>query len=196
MMNTSSWTRRLVPVALLAVVLTAWPVSADDLAPPLRFRSFMVNMFNGRSGTIDVVVSNWSPASAAEQLAKAIDDNGADAAVGVLDKLHKVGYLQVPGYLGLDVQYTRVTPGPEKSQEILVVAKRLMRFGEMVNNTLSTDYPLTVVELQIKADGSGTGMLYPIARINYFDLKRQLAMVDSLTQGINLPTVTMAKEKK
>ncbi len=192
-------TSRIWHVAAAAVAALAFFVAgamADDLVAPVRFRAFMVNTWNGRSGSLDVIIKQWSPLADAGRLAAAVDDGGTDALVRVLEKMPRMGSVSVPGFLGLDIRFARQMPGPEKTQQILIIAERILRFGEVANGAISAEYPLEVVQLQIKPDGVGTGTVYPVARINYWDPKTQLVFVDSYTlQPVQLPSVHVQRAK-
>ena len=157
----------------------------------------MVNTWSGRSGVLDVMIKQWSTAEQAQALQAAVDDQGNEQVVKLLGKMPQLGYLQVPGELGLDLHFTRVMPGPENTRQILALTDRWLHVREMMNDSITTDYPLTVVQLVIKPNGDGTGVVMPMVRINYWDPRTQLLFLDNFTmEPLQLPTVKLQLDHK
>jgi hypothetical protein len=182
-----------------AVLLSGFASAGNGIRIPARFTALAVNMSGmGRTATMDVTVTRWSNAGEIEQLASAFNERGSAGLVRALDRLPRAGSFRVNSGLALDVHFVQRTPDPDDSGErILLVAERRIGFAETFNMTRSAEYPLSVIELRMNGDGEGTGTMWPVARINYWDVKEQLVIVDNYTmQPIQLTAVRLMKNRQ
>lgn len=184
--------RLLVPAIVLVALASAIAYADPAVSVPARFTAFAVNMSRGGSATLELAVNNWSTPGDVERMSTAVDDQGTDGLVRILEHTPKVGYFRRTGTIAYDVQFASWRPGPDGGGEILLIARRYVGFGEVANMTRSSQYPLTVIELRVNKDGDGTGTLWPVARINYWDPKTNSVFVDSLTiQPVQLTQVRL-----
>jgi hypothetical protein len=190
----------MVRVAVAAVALTfasTVAYAAGDVSLPVRFTAWEVNTDRGSTASVDLTVTRWSTAGDIEQLASAFNDRGTDGLVRALEHLPPVGSVRANGGLGLDVQFVQRSSEPDGGQRIFVMAERRVGFAELANMTPSADYPLIVLELHINPDGEGTGTMWPVARINYWDPKTQFVVVDNYTwQPIQLTAVKLQRDHR
>jgi hypothetical protein len=183
--------------AFLIVMMASAVATAADLPLPARFTAWGVQLGRGGTASLDLTVSRWSTAGDVERLASAFNEGGSDALVQALDKTARVGSFRVNAGLGYDVQFAQITPGPDGGERILAIAERRMGFGEVANMTRSSQYPLTVIELSVNKDGEGSGTMWPIARINYWDLQTRSIIVDNYTwQPIQLNAVRLTASQR
>jgi len=194
------WRLSMVRGAIAAVALTfastvAYAVA--DVSLPARFTAWAVNTDRGGTASVDLTVTRWSTAGEIEQLASAFNDRGTDGLVRALEHLPRVGSVRANGGLGLDVQFVQRSSEPDGGQRIFVIAERRVGFAELANMTLSADYPLIVLELHVNQDGEGTGTMWPVARLNYWDPKTQFVVVDNYTwQPIQLTAVKLQRDHR
>src|SRR5215471_17477765 len=86
--------------------------------------------------------------------------------VNALEKMRAVGRIAITGTLGYDLSYIGLVP-TDTGRKIRFVTNRLLRFGEVYNNTQSIAYNLTAGEIEIsdKDKSKNTGVLYPAAQL-------------------------------
>jgi hypothetical protein len=189
-----------VRAAVAAVALTVASVAAyagGDVSLPVRFTAWAVNMDRGGTASVDLTVTRWSTAGEIEQLASAFNDRGTDGLVRALAHLPRAGSVRANGGLGLDVQFVQRSSEPDGGQRLFVMAERRVGFAELANLAPSADYPLIVLELHVKPDGEGTGTMWPVARINYWDPKTQVVVVDNYTwRPIQLTAVKLQRDHR
>jgi hypothetical protein len=61
----------------------------------------------------------------------------------------------------------------------MLITDRRIGVNEALSFAPSTEYPLTVIELHLDARGKGTGTMWPVARIDYWDLETQTIVIDN-----------------
>ncbi len=179
-------------VAFLILAMSSAVASAADVQLPAHITAWGVRLGRGGTASLDVNVNRWSSTGDVERLAAALNEGGSDALVRALEKTPRVGSFRINAGLGYDVQFAQVTADPDGGERILAVAARRMAFGEVANMTRSSQYPLTVIELHVNKDGEGSGTMWPVARINYWDLQTRSIIVDNYTwQPIQLNAVRL-----
>jgi len=154
----------IVACAAAMATASAQQQSAAQLAnnAPETFTAFAVNM-NTRAATgaatsqVDIHVQRYSTDKERDDLMKAFKSGGQDALLDELQKLPVVGYIRTPASLRYDLHFARQVPNPEGGRKIILLTDRHMAMWEVVNSTRSTNYPFTLVQLQIGPDGKGVG---------------------------------------
>ena len=117
------------------------------------------------SGTIDVIVDRWSTEQERRTLAAAFREKGSEGLRDALRKMKPVGRITTPGSIGYDLHYAHQVPLPDGGRRILIGTERPMRFAEIAQGTISSDYPFTIVEMRLNAKGEGEGRLSLAARV-------------------------------
>src|SRR5207244_2194 len=77
----------------------------------------------------------------------------------------KVGYIRSTTSLGWDLHLARRQSDPERGERVTLATDRPMSIWETMNQPRSTDYPFTVIEMHLNADGEGDGMLSYAAKL-------------------------------
>jgi hypothetical protein len=183
--------------ALAVFFVSSVAFATSDVQLPARFTAWTIDM--GRSGTasIDLTVTRWSTPSEVEQLSSAFNDRGTDGLVRALEHVPRVGSFRANGGLPYDIQFAERSPEAEGGHRIFVVAQRRVGIAELVNMTPSAEYPLTVIEMHVNSEGEGTGTLWPVARIGYWDAKTQFVVVDNYTwQPVQLTSVKLQRDHR
>jgi hypothetical protein len=120
----------------------------------------------GQSIGISVEIYEYSTPADRQILLDAFAKGQNQGLVNALSKMHAVGHISVTGALGYDLAYVRLIPTPT-GRKIRFVTNRLLRFGEVWADALSTNYNLTAGEFDLnESDKSkSTGVLYPEAQL-------------------------------
>ena len=79
------------------------------------------------------------------------------------------GYIQIGSGLAQDIAIARVIDNGDGSQTVRVVLDRPMAMGEHIHNTRSTDYPYSVLQFEVDAEGKGEGKMVMAADLGADD---------------------------
>jgi len=193
-MSSSASIRR----AAMAAALTAGFAAASTLTraqtkgTPERFTALAVNMSNvgpGGAGTIEIVADRWSTDAERDRLLTTLMEKGADKLLDVLRDMRRVGYIRSPNSLGYDLHYARRTPLPDGGERIVLATDRPVGFWEAVNRPRSIDYPFTIIELHLNADGEGEGKLSLATKIVADKESKTIVLEDYANQPVLLTSV-------
>ncbi len=176
--------RRGIPgISAFAVVLALSSFVLAEIIPlPARFTAFAFDMMTGASAPIDVTVTRWSDPAEMEQLSSVFNESGTDALLRQLQRMPRAGSLRVGASFGIDVHFAQLAVEAGGSQRVLLITDRQMGYTELATLEPSMAYPLTVIELRLDAQGDGTGTMWPVARINYWDLATRTVVIDNYTR--------------
>ena len=148
---------------LTAALLAASPafVSAQsNMAGPEKFTAFAVDMSNtaprANTTAVDITINRWSTDAERDKLRETLS-KGQDALLSALEKLPVVGYINTPGSLRYDLHFARQRPTAEGGRMIILATPRYMSTWEAMNQPRSTQYPFTVIQLQVDREGKGVG---------------------------------------
>jgi hypothetical protein len=157
---------RLFPTTVLAAALAVVLLGPRATAqPPERFTAAAINMNNGRAGSIEIVINRWSTAGERERLMQTMLERGPDKLLDVLQDLPRVGYFRTPDSLAWDIHSATATPGKDGGEQITLITDRRIGFWEAARQPRSIDYPFTVIELHLNADGEGEGKMSVATKI-------------------------------
>src|SRR4051812_5051996 len=151
----SGW-HRYIPTlgATLAVcALVTFGGSAQTQGSSERFTATAVNMDNGRTSSVDVVVNRWSTENDRQKLLNVLMEKGPEKLLDVLQDTPAVGYFRTPESLSWDLHYSQRTALPDGGERVVAATDRRINFWEAANRPRSIDYPFTVIEMHLNRDG-------------------------------------------
>jgi hypothetical protein len=169
---------------------------AQTSGTPERFTALAVNMSNvGRSGaeTVEIVVNRWSTDAERDKLMTTLLEKGPDKLLDTLQSLPRVGYFRTPTSLGYDIHYARRHPLPDGGERVVLVTDRRIGFWEAVNQPRSIDYPFTLIELHLNANGEGEGKLSVATKITADPENKVVVLENYATQPVLLTSVKREK---
>src|SRR6202140_2261147 len=120
----------------------------------------------GKEFPVTLIIYEYSPRADKQILTDAFQNGSDQGLFNALSKMKAVGHIAVGGALGYDVSYIQVIP-TSTGRKIRFVTNRLLRFGEVYRDSLSTSYNLTAGELDINDEdkSKSTGTFYPEAEL-------------------------------
>jgi hypothetical protein len=179
-----------------SVALTAGRIQAQSNGAPARYTAFAVNLGGsaGRSGagTVEMVVERWSTDAARDRLMTALFDKGPEKLLDTVQSLPRVGYIRTPNSIGYDLHFARKTPLPEGGQRIVLSTDRYISYWEATRRPRSIDYPFTVIEMRLNADGDGEGKMSIATKITADKENNVIVLEDYGTQPVLLQSVHTA----
>lgn len=158
----------LTAAALVAFVVTGRSTRAQTMGDPEEFTAFAVNMGSyvvGTTANLVITVNRWTPAAERDSLFTTLREKGPKAFFSAVRDAKRVGTLRTPNTVGYELRYASDDPGPDGGRRILIATDRPVGFYEATNRPPSYDYPLTVIEMNLGADGKGDGTMSVAAKL-------------------------------
>ena len=155
----------LVAALLLAAVTLAR--SADDRkVETIDATAMGTSTQLGKTISIKVTIYEFSTPDDRQILVDAFKKGQNQGLINALTKMNSVGRIAITGTLGYDLSYIGLVP-TDTGRKIRFVTNRLLRFGEVYNNTQSIAYNLTAGEIEINDQdkNKSSGVLYPAAQL-------------------------------
>lgn len=155
------WTTVVVVLVLLAASVTAWAQQREMYQATALGQGTQL----GQMASVNIIIDSYSTPEERQVLIEAFNQGRNEALVNALSKMPSRGRIAVTGTLGYDIKFARVIATPT-GKRIRLVTDRPLRFGEVWRDDRSTDYSLSVLELDISdaKDQSG-GVLLPAAKL-------------------------------
>lgn len=146
---------------VLAATLSTGLVAQSNMAAPEKYTAFAVDTSNtARRATataVDITITRWSTDAERDKLRSILASKGQDALLDALQKLPVVGYINTPGSLRYDLHFARQRPEAEGGKTIILATDRYMTAWEAFNRPRVSDYPFTLIQLQLDRTGRGVG---------------------------------------
>ena len=184
---------RILPAALAAIAVSSLVVFAQTSGTPERFTATAMNMNNGGSGTLDIVVNRWSTDKERTKLVDTLLNKGQNKLLDALQSAPKVGYIRTPQSIGWDLHYASRRPLPDGGEQVVIATDRPMGFREAVNQPRSIDYPFTVIEMHLNAEGEGNGTMSVATKITADKETKTIQLENFSTSPVMLTTVKREK---
>jgi hypothetical protein len=158
-----------------------------------RFSATAVNMAAMSSGPvttpISIVITRWSSDSERDVLVTALREKGP---AGVLDKLKdmpRAGSIAGTGSVGQEIHFARRIPGPNNSERVVLITDRRLEFWELRSGSRTVDYPFTLVEIHVGADGKGEGKASAATKVIFEPGSKDIVLENWATQPVALENV-------
>jgi hypothetical protein len=165
--NVRATARRLMAGAALTTALGfSVPVLAAD--PNESFSARLVNFDEpaGRAtGLLQVKVTRWASDADRDTLTAALMTDGQKGVLDALKKMPEAGVIHTPGTAGYPFKYARRLADPNGDEKLLVIIDRPIGFAEFRQGWQTVDYPFTILQMTVKAQGNGTGHLMAATKL-------------------------------
>ena len=192
----------------ISVVCSLQMIGAQVVQLPVKMRMSAVNMSNnltGANGILEITIDKWSTAEERKKLLDTVVAKGQEKLLSELQKAPVKGRIRIPGWTGADpnnyrtgwnLRYAWHEPLPEGDEKIVLGVDRYMSFLEIRNQPKSVDYPFTLVQLHMKANGTGEGKLAAFTMITW-DKKKQVLEIENYgTEPVRLSNFVFEKGLK
>ena len=187
--------------AVLLLAPAAAPVRAQQ--EPLRIDAFAINMSNiatGANARVDIRIDSWSTPEEREQLIMTMIEKGSGALLKALQKAPVKGRFRIPTArppdphhlsLGLDIRYAWQVPLPDGGKRIVLALDRYIGFAEARNQPRSIDYPFSLIQIHVDADGKGEGKMAVATKISFDKEKKQIELENYASEPVRLNNLTV-----
>jgi hypothetical protein len=178
------------------VLTAAVVIDAQTMGQPERFSAMAVNMDIGRTGTVEIVVTRWSTDAERTGLVQTALDKGPDKLLSTLEKLPRVGYIRSPESVGWDLHYAHRVALPDGGEQIVIATDRPIGFREASRQPRSIDYPFTVIEMHLNADGEGQGTMSVATKVIADKDKQTITLENFATTPVLLQSVKRQRQSQ
>jgi hypothetical protein len=146
---------------------------------PERFHALAVQLGAPAGQTtlsVNINVTRWSTDAERDTVMNTLLEQ-PEKLLQVLQKMPPVGRLDSPGDVGYPLRYSQKTSAGG-TDRIVLLTDRPIGFGEVVDNSRTLDYPITLIELRVGPSGKGEGRVAVAARLRADRVSRQLIAED------------------
>ena len=179
---------KVLSAAIAGITLTAAASFAQTMGA-LSATASAININNGQAGNIEIKIDRWSTDAQRDKLMEVMQTKGPEKLLDTLESLPRMGYFGATGNLGWDIHFARRTALPDGGERVVLITNRRVSFREEVRQPRSIDYPFTVIELRLNADGEGEGKM-SIATKVIMDKERNTVTLENYeTQPVQLTNV-------
>ena len=154
-----------------------------------RFTAFAVDIGHpGKTfaGQVEIVVERYSTDAEAEKIMQVLLEKGPETLLETIQSMPRVGYFRTPNSIGYDIRFARKVPGEDGGEVISMMTDRYIGFWEAANRPRTIDYPFTLIELRIGADGRGEGKMSLATKIIVEKKKNTIVLEDYKSQPVLL----------
>ncbi len=180
----------------LVLSLIAEPLSAAEEEMPLNFQATAVNMSNvGPRGQarLQIRVERWSTdeeraklmEALASQTGSARDRQLADTLFGK----ETVGFIREQQSLSYDLRYSRSVDLPDGARQVILATDRRIGFAESWRSARTLDYNVSLIVLNLDAEGRGEGQLMLGAEFVWDEKQNQVVITNFSSEPIRLTSV-------
>jgi hypothetical protein len=149
----------------IAASLLSMPLAGQTSGSPERFTAMAVNTDRGGTTQVEIAVDRWSTNAERSRLITTLREKGPEKLLDVLRDMPKVGYIRRTTSIGWDLHYAHHDPLPDGGERVIVATDRPVSEWEAFNQPPTVDYPFTVIELHLNANGEGQGKMSYATRI-------------------------------
>ncbi len=174
----------------LGCLAVAGLLSAQSNTPTERFTAAAINTNNGAAGSVEFVVNRWSTDAERARLMQTLLDKGPEQLLDTLQDMPRLGFIRATnGGLGYDLRYALKEKGEDGGERIVLATDRRIGFWEASHQPRSIDYPFTVIEMHLNADGEGEGKLSLATKITASKDKRTVTLENYELQPVLLKSI-------
>lgn len=150
---------KVLSAAIAGITITAAVSFAQTMGSPERYTASAIDINNGSAGNIDIKIDRWSTDAQRDKLMEVMRTKGPEKLLDALQDMPRMGYFGATGNLGWDIHFARKTALPDGGERVVLITDRRISFWEASRQPRSIDYPFTVIELRLNADGEGEGKM-------------------------------------
>ena len=165
---------RLITIVLIVFALTSIPdaqrgTSGTALDLPLRITGTAISAggFRNPLGTarVEIHLNRLSTPDQREAFLLRLRQDGQGALLEALRKASSVGTIRFNTELAWDIRYATMKPGPADTVQLSLATDRPMSFQEIWNQPEYSEYPFTLINLELGSDLTGKGTMILAAQI-------------------------------
>ena len=143
---------------------------------------------------VDITITRWSSKDDQHRFLDALSSEGQDAALDRLQDLKSVGTIRINRQgLAYDLRYSQETRKPDGGRQIFLMTDRPISAWEAWAQPRYSDYPFTLITMNLDKDGNGSGSIILAARITATEDGRFVQAENFATRPIQFNNIKEAK---
>jgi hypothetical protein len=172
---------RITAILAFALTLTSMTqaqrgTSGTALELPVRITGTAISAggFRNPLGTarIEINMNRLSTPGQRDQLLQRLKQDGQGELLEALREAPSVGTIRFNTELAWDLRYASMSAGAGNTVQLFLATDRPMSFAELWNQPQYSDYPFTLINLELSPERRGKGTMILAARINADDSGR------------------------
>jgi hypothetical protein len=170
-------------VAMLITTATGAPAKHKPKKPVQESYEATLSPHIGWTDTVTVAIEQFSTSEEIQSLAQIDDTGGPDALARALRKAEK-GYFKLAHLDTMPIVMAQSIPMGDVRRLSVVGLAPDSFFGLFAPNLVysTARYPYTIIQLDLRTDGKGLGMILPYANLKFN--KQGEMQIDPLSRGI------------
>jgi hypothetical protein len=199
------------PTCFIALLLAASTSSAQDKKEEFKetYEAFAVAMGTsnppvippGRATTIQINITRWTTDEEREKLFAVLIEKGQEDLIKALQKEQETGFVRVVGsgagmrnpFPSERLRYARQWDLGEGKRRIVLATDRYISFYEARNQPRTRDYDMSLIVMDIDAEGNGEGQLAMAVRLAVDNEKKTLVVENYGTEPVRLTKINRRK---
>jgi len=147
----------------------------------------------GKMVNVNIYIEEYSTQDDRNTLIEAFKARRQEGLVDALQKMKTKGRVRfASGGVGNDVKYIIELPS-ENGRRLRLITDRWLLFSELYNSTRSAEYSVGAIELNLSADGKGTGTVLPACKLTV-NKKNKEVEVETFQNPWNLTNLMISKD--
>ena len=148
----------------------------------------------GASASVDIKITKFSTDEEEEDLRMALKAHGPQGLHKRMKKHQKTGFVAIRGERGYPTYYTQeILEGGKRN--ILILTDREIYFEEVYNREISTQFPFTMIMMELDDEGNGQGTALLGAELVWDEGKDVLRVTGYSAEPIRLEGIQLIKKK-
>lgn len=182
-------------IGLLSIAFSATNTSpAQDAVDRFTASAVAINQPGTHpSSPVDVIVTRWATNAERDTLLRVLLEQGPSKLADALDKMPRAALLRPVGQLGIEFEFAGHRTLEDGSERIVLLTERPISYWPIARSADLEQYPFTLVEFRLGANGQGEGKLSLATRIIADKEHRTIELEDYVNQPVLLENVRRAK---
>ena len=130
---------------------------------PQRFSALAANLLSDRPGLgaalLEIAIRRWSTDAERDELVAGVREKGTRELVRLPQRQKSVGTIRSMVGGGYDLRFAAQEPAAEGGRHLFIMTDRPMFSDELTSLSRTVQYPLTVIDISLKANGEGSGTM-------------------------------------
>lgn len=192
MFTTRNNQRRLVGAFAAFLAGLALTMAQPEAIQGVRFTATAAGP-SGELGPVDIVINRFSTTVERNRFMDTLAERGPAGLQEALQQAPSIGRLAAPGDQGFELRYAAEVRADHGDRHVIVASDQSMAFFEAADRPRSTDYPFTVLQLQIDRNGQGRGLASAYSNITLDKVQGSIVLENLGDQPVMLTNLQLQR---
>ena len=178
--------------AMIVTIALLWlcgiAVYGDDAKVKETYRANAIALGKGLASQLQITITRWTTDDERKLLLKTLAEQGQEAMLKILEKQKETGFMRLPNTRGYRLYYAYQFQEGGKRQ-IVVATDRPVSMVEAWRNGRSTDYAITLIQIQLDENNKGEGWMGFAVKLKVDSQEKTLEIENYGTDPVQLKSV-------